>query len=49
MNGRLAKKIRHLTQVNTDLANIGYTKAILDLQFWGRLKFCFAVLFKRPL
>lgn len=49
MNGRISKKIRKKATVNVRNAHIGFVKAIMQLSFWERLRFCKSILLKREL
>jgi len=47
MNGRLAKKIRKVAEVNIQKTYVGLIKSLMGLSTKKRLKFCFCILFKR--
>lgn len=47
MNGHAAKKIRKMGRINVEAASRGYLVGLLNLSFYRRLTFCFALLFKR--
>lgn len=47
MNGRVAKKIRHVTEVNVHKTYVGLIRSLMDLPFKKRIKFAFCLIFKR--
>ncbi len=47
MNGRQAKKIRKLTAINFGTAAAAVFKDLLTMGLWQRVRFSWAVLFKR--
>jgi len=47
MNGRVAKKLRKLAEVNVEKTYVGLIGSLMNLPFKKRLKFGYCVIFRR--
>lgn len=47
MNGRVAKKIRQVAEVNVHKTYVGLIQSLMKLPFRKRLKFSFCLIFRR--
>jgi hypothetical protein len=48
MNGRLAKKIRKVAEVNVYSTYVGLIQSLMKLPLKKRVKFGYCIIFKRP-
>lgn len=47
MNGRVAKKIRQVAEVNVHKTYVGLIQSLMKMPFKKRLKFAYCVLFRK--